>query len=91
MIVNLNVMTKVQLNELGKQIWLGQIQQLPEDIHQNQPQVIQAIKDRIDENNCIELELWALMSIFGPYISPVETPFTSTTIELKKNINFVKT
>lgn len=88
MIVNLNTLCKVQLNEFGKVIWLSQIDSIPEEIKTNKPEVVQAIKDKIDVDNCVELELWGIMSIFGPYMSPVNSPFTIQTIEIKKNPNF---
>lgn len=88
MIVNLNVMTKVQLNELGKQIWLSEIDKLPPEVKENNPQIVSNMKQRLDEHNCLEIELWALMSIFGPYMSPVNMPFSTTTIELKRNPDF---
>ena len=88
MIVNLNVMTKVQLTEQGKYIWLSQIDTLPDEVKQNRPDIIATIKQRVDENNILEIELWALMSIFGPYITPTSMPFTSTTIELHRNPDF---
>lgn len=88
MIVNLNVLCKVQLNDLGKQIWLSQIDSLPEEVKQNRPDIIAGIKGKIDGDSCIELELWAIMSCFGPYINQTTLPFTSTTIQLDKNPNF---
>ena len=91
MIVNLNVMTKVQLTAEGKQLWLAQIDQLPEEVKTTRPDIVETIKQRVDDNNILEIELWALMSIFGPYITPNSIPFTSTTIELNKNPNFIHT
>ena len=87
MIVNLNTMCKVKLNELGKVIWMSQIDSLPEEM-KNNPEVVSNIKNKIDEDNCVELELWGIMNLFGPYISPVKSPFVSTTIEINKNPNF---
>lgn len=87
MIVNLNTMCKVKLNELGKVIWLSQIDSLPEDV-KNNPEVVTNIKNRIDKEGCVELELWGVMNLFGPYLSPVKSPFVSTTIEINKNPNF---
>ena len=87
MVVNLDVMCKVQLNELGKVIWMSQVDNIPEEVRQSNPELVTAIKNKIDENNCVELELWGIMNIFGPYISPVKMPFASTTIELSKNPN----
>ena len=87
MISNLNVLCKVQLNDLGKKIWLAQIDRIPAEVLQNQPDIVTNIQNKIDENNCVELELWAIMNIFGPYVSPVNSPFTRTTIELKQNPN----
>lgn len=88
MIVNLNALCKVQLNDLGKQIWLSQIDALPDEIKKTRPDIIAGIKGKIDGDSCIELELWAIMSCFGPYISQTTLPFTSTTIQLDKNPNF---
>lgn len=88
MIVNLNVMCKVKLNELGKVIWLSQIDSLPEDVKQNQPEVVEQIRSKIDADGYIELELWGIMNVFGQYISPVQSPFEINTLELHKNPNF---
>ena len=88
MIVNLNVMCKVQLNELGKAIWMSQIDALPPEVQEQHPEVVSAIKNSIDEHNCLELELWKVMNIFGRYISQVDSPFKVNTLELNKNPNF---
>lgn len=88
MIVNLNVMCKVRLNEFGKVIWLSQVDSLPEDIKSSRPDIIAAIKDAIKEDNTVETELWSIMNIFGPYMTPTSMPFDAATIELNKNINF---
>ena len=88
MIVNLNVMCKVQLNDLGKVIWLSQIDAIPEDIQKEHPEVVSAIKNSIDEQDCLELELWKIMNIFGRYIGQVDSPFKVNTLELNKNPNF---
>lgn len=90
MIVNLNVMCKVQLNELGKVIWLSQVDSLPEEIKNNRPDIVASIQNAIKEDNTIETELWSIMNIFGPYMSPSSMPFDNTTIELNKNPNFAK-
>ena len=52
MIVNLNVMCKVKLSELGKMIWLSQIDQLPEET-KSDPMMIANIKNKIDADDCI--------------------------------------
>lgn len=88
MVVNLNVMCKVQLNELGKVIWLSQIDELPEEVKQNKPEIVDAIKNKIDADGCVELELWGIMNVFGPYMSQTRMPFAKATIELHKNPNF---
>ena len=88
MIVNLNVMCKVKLNELGKVIWLSQVDSLPEDIKSNRPDIVASIQNAIKEDNTLETELWSIMNIFGPYMSPTSMPFDTTTIELNKNPNF---
>lgn len=88
MVVNLNVLCKVQLNKIGKQIWLSQIDSLPEEIRTDYPEIEATIKSQIDENDCVECELWGIMNVFGPYISPESSPFKVFTIELKKNPNF---
>lgn len=88
MVVNLNVLCKVQLNEIGKQIWLSQIDSLPQEVRTAHPEIETTIKSQIDENDCVECELWGIMNVFGPYISPQASPLRSTTIELNKNPNF---
>lgn len=88
MIVNLNVMCKVKLNELGKVIWLSQVDSLPEDIKSSRPDIVASIKSAIKEDSTIETELWSIMNIFGPYMNPTSMPFDTTTIELNKNPNF---
>lgn len=88
MIVNLNVMCKVKLNELGKAIWMSQVDSLPEDMKSNRPDIVAAIKNTIKEDNTIETELWTIMNIFGPHMNPTSLPFDTTTIELNKNPNF---
>lgn len=87
MIINLNTLCKVKLSELGKAVWLAQIDALPEDAKSN-PEIIANIKNQIDSDDCIELELWAIMNVFGRYISPVNSPFRTTTLEINKNPNF---
>ena len=84
MIVNLNTLCKVQLSELGKVIWLSQVDNLPEELRNNE-KIVADIKNRIDDNNCIEMELWGIMNVFGPYVSPNKSPFVTSTIELNKN------
>ena len=88
MIVNIHTLCKVQLNEMGKQIWLHQIEEIPEDVRNQHPEVVKHIKDAIDENNCVQMELWMIMNLFGKYITDVKSPFASTTIEINKNPNF---
>ena len=88
MIVNLNVMCKVQLNELGKSIWMSQINNIPEDVKASHPDIVDVIEKSIDEYDCVEAELWGIMGLFGPYISQTQSPFRVNTFELKKNINF---
>ena len=87
MVVNLNVLCKVQLNEIGKQIWLSQIESLPEEVRTAHPEIEATIKSQIDENDCVECELWGIMNVFGPNISPTSSPFKVFTIELNKNPN----
>lgn len=87
MIVNLNTMCKVRLNDLGKVIWMSQIDSLPDDA-KNDLQIIETIKSKIDSDGCVELELWGIMNLFGQYLSPVKSPFDTMTIELNKNPNF---
>lgn len=89
MIVNLNVMCKVRLNELGKVIWLSQIDSLPEEVKQNQPEVVEQIRSKIDTDGYIELELWGIMNVFGQYVSPVQSPFESPVLDIYKNPNFL--
>lgn len=88
MIVNLNVMCKVKLNELGKAIWLSQVDFLPEDIKKDRPDIVASIKNAIEDDNTVETELWSIMNIFGPYMNPTSMPFDTTTIELNKNPDF---
>ena len=88
MIVNLNTMCKVQLNETGKKIWLRQIEELPQEVIDTYPDVVETIKNKVDMNGFLEIELWSLMNLFGQFMSPVTCPFVSTTIELNKNPNF---
>ena len=88
MIVNLNVLCKVKLNELGKVIWLSQVDSLPEDIKNNRPDIIAAIQNAIKDDNTVETELWTIMNIFGPYMNPASMPFETATLELNKNPKF---
>ena len=88
MIVNLNCLCKVQLNEAGKQIWMSQTNGIPEELLQAHPELPDTLSKMIDENNCLEAELWTIMNVFGPYISQIGIPFTRSTIELNKNPNF---
>ena len=88
MIVNLNTMCKVQLNEVGKQIWLAQTEGIPEETLKAHPELPETLKNMIDETDCLEAELWTIMNVFGPYISRIGIPFTRSTIELNKNPNF---
>lgn len=88
MIVNLNCLCKVQLNDLGKKIWLSQIENIPEEVLQAHPEIPEALKKRIQLDDTLECGLWELMAIFGPYISMVSIPFRTQTIELKKNPDF---
>lgn len=81
-------MCKVQLNEVGKMIWLSQVDDLPKEVLEAHPEIAQTIRNQIDENDCLEAELWAIMNVFGQYISPQTSPFRTTTIELNKNPNF---
>ena len=87
MVVNLNTLCKVKLSELGKAVWLAQIDTLPEDA-KNNPEIVANIQNKIGSDDCIELELWAIMNVFGRYVSPVNSPFRTTTIEINKNPNF---
>lgn len=88
MIVNLNCNCKVQLNELGKQIWLSQLEGLPEELLQAHPDLPEAIKKKIQDDDSLECALWEIMAIFGPYISMDYIPFKTQTIELSKNPDF---
>lgn len=87
MIVNLNVKCKVKLNELGKVIWLSQIDSLPDDLKQDE-ELICRIKNQIDADGNIEMELWAIMSIFGPYINQHQSPFQTNVLNLEKSPKF---
>lgn len=90
MIVNLNTMCKVKLNDLGKVIWVSQIDTLPENIVKERPDIVTAIKQAIKEDNTVETELWNIMRVFGPFLSEASMPFEFTTIEINKNPNFGK-
>ena len=89
MIVNLNTLAKVYLNEQGKMIWMSQIESLPEQLQQN-TELIESIKNKVNPDGSLEIELWALMNLFGPYISMIESPFKTTTIEISRNPIFGK-
>ena len=88
MIVNLNVMCKVRLNDVGKVIWLSQVDSLPEEVKSSRPDIVASIQNAIKEDNTLETELWSIMNIFGPYMTPTSMPFDTTTIELNKNPKF---
>jgi hypothetical protein len=88
MIVNLNCLCKVYLNDLGKQIWLAQLEQLSSEIKKDHPEIEKTIKSAIQPDDSIELELWTIMNVFGPYTSLVTCPFKTVTMELNKNPNF---
>lgn len=88
MIVNLNVMCKVQLNEEGKQIWLSQINGIPDEVKRSHPEIAQSIRNKIDVDGCLELTLWEIMNMFGPYISQTSIPFAQYSIQLHKNPHF---
>ena len=90
MIVNLNTMCKVRLNELGKVIWLSQVDQLPDDIKKSNPELVAHIKNQITSDNTLEAELWTIMNVFGPYLNPASMPFRVATLEINKNPNFGK-
>ena len=90
MVVNLHTLCKVQLNQLGKAIWLSQIELLPEELKNTNPELIEAIKTAVDSEGCVQTELWSIMNIFGPYMSPQSMPFVTTTVELDRNPNFKK-
>ena len=83
MIVNINTLCKVELNDFGKAIWLSQVDSLPENMKTEE--IIDAIKSKIDSNDCVEAELWVIMNVFGPYINHANIPFRSTTIQLDRN------
>ena len=88
MIVNLNCLCKVQLNKLGKQIWLSQIDAIDPETAEKHPEIAEAIRSMIKEDDTVSAELWTIMNVFGPYISIVTCPFTTVTMELDKNPNF---
>lgn len=88
MIVNLNTLCKVQLNDFGKQVWLSQIEDIPEEVKLAHPEVETNIRNSIDSEGCVELELWAVMNLFGKYVSPIESPFRINTIDINKNPKF---
>ena len=90
MIANLSTLCKVQLNEFGKEIWMSQINELPDEVLKAQPEIIDAVRSRIDKDGCVELELWGIMNLFGPHLGPTTCPFVSNVIELQKNPNFGK-
>lgn len=85
MIVNLNCLCKVQLNDFGKHIWLQQIEELPEELRKEHPEIVEAITAQIKPDDTITLELWSIMNVFGPYMSQLRHPFKVTTVELLKN------
>lgn len=88
MIVNLNIMCKVYVNEIGKQIWLSQINSIDEETRQKHPEIESTIRSMLKEDDSITSELWTIMNVFGPYISMATSPFKITTIEVDKNPNF---
>ena len=88
MIVNLNTLCKVRLNDNGKKIWMSQIDELPEEVKTEHPEVVANIKNKIDADGYVELELWAIMNVFGYYMSPLTNPFATDTIQISKNPNF---
>lgn len=90
MIVNLNCLCKVQLNDFGKQIWLNQIEELPEELRKEHPEIVEAITAQIKPDDTITLELWSVMNVFGPYMSQLHNPFKGTSVELLKNPIFNK-
>ena len=88
MIVNLNCLCKVRLSEFGKVIWMSQIDSVSEDTKKTNPQVIESIKNAIDPYGFISLQLWVLMTVFGPYMYSTSSPFASQTIDLLGNPKF---
>lgn len=90
MIINLNTPTKVKLSEFGKVIWMSQIDSLPNNMKENQPELVQAIKNAVAADGTLELELWDIMRIFGQYISPANHPFATHTIEINRQPKFGK-
>lgn len=85
MIINFNSICKVQLNDYGKKIWYSYAE------NSDYPPEVQAtLKQKVDIDGWLELELWAIMSIFGPNLSQVSMPFARTTIELHPNPIFGK-
>lgn len=90
MIINLNATSKVKLSEFGKVIWMSQIDSLPEDVKNNHPEIIQAIKNQIQPDGTLETELWNIMYLFGRYISPENHPFMTHTVEINRQPNFAK-
>ena len=90
MIVNLNCLCKVHLTDVGKQIWLQQLEGIPEEFIQAMPDLPQQIKDAIKEDDTLELPLWQVMNLYGQFISDKSLPFKTTTIEINKNPDFFK-
>ena len=89
MIVNLNILCKLQLNDYGKQVWLSQFECLPDDIKQSRPDILETLKSAIDDNGVVQTTLWEAMAIFGPFITMTNSPFASPTVQLMRNINFI--
>ena len=83
MVFNLNALCKVQLNDFGKKVWKSQIEWMEEDVKKNNPLIVEEIRNKVDENGFIEIELWKFMYLFGSYMTPLKTPFETTTIQLR--------
>ena len=90
MIVNLNTMCTVQLNDFGKQIWEQYIEAvLPQDANQAES-IRMTLKQKVNEQGELTLELWAIMNIFGSVLSQTSMPFAKMTVTLSVNPMFGK-
>lgn len=76
--INLNDLIKVQLKEEGKHIYIHQYDHLP-----GMENYYLTMKNNLDENGFVEMQLWHFIQVFGPYMRMgFELPF-STNIYLR--------
>lgn len=76
--VNLNQTIKVKLNDLGKEIYYHQYDEVNERIKRNGDKPIKPTMPKVDADGYTEFQIWKFMNLYGEYMEMCGEPVLET-------------